>query len=622
MKRARGSATLCIALLLVVGGASSAVHAFDSSFSSRRAQALQQFELSPDKLSCVPASVDKERCSWRQLAGALLALSRQDPKVDADRLLLNVTETLPTSAAWRRSPDLKASSNKKNVDPAWDFPFLTSTLMFRAVAQFGPSSTAERKISEATADAVRSLFWNWASSNCRLIDADPTLVWTPWGTENHDAQRAHTCWAASELLGSDARYVDDRYADDSTVSQQRLAWTTYFKALIKARATHGVSIEFFSPTYSKYFISVFYNIMDFSSDPGLRALAHDFVTLWWSVWAQEQIDGDHGGSKARFYYNQKPNDTPLDGIPWVYFDVGSHRGVAQVPHLPILLSTYTPPPAVNCIVENGDRPGGLESWTLEAGLKARHSPNNRVTISNVLGPLVRYTYRTKGYVMGSIEVPRLNAKAWAAISSQNRWSGMVMAGAIGARVFAAPTRASQRSNYNGTTAIQRRGTMIVQKLQQPFSRAAGPMQIYVGPNLKVVEKAGWIFAEGSAYVAARPAFGDYRRDADKSIFYLLEDNSPIIIQAGTKVDFGSFEMFQDAVLKSDLVNTPNTVSFQGPGETTPLTMNLNGEATTVAGAGYGMPVGWLYKGPFVEARENSKAVRVSCRDAISVLNFE
>lgn len=623
MRRARGSTTLCIALVLVIGNACISARAFDASFASRRTQALQQFNLPPNKLSCAPLRIDKERCSWRQMAGALLALSRRDLSLDADGLLLDVAENLPSNSAWRHSPDLEASNDEEKVDPAWDFPFLTSTLMFRAVAQFGPASTAERKISGATVDAIRSVFWNWASTECRLADADPALVWTPWSTENHDVQRAHTCWAAAELLASDTHYTNNRFADDSTVSQQRLAWTKYFKALIKARATHGVSIEFFSPTYSKYFLSVFYNIMDFSSDPNLRVLARDFITLWWAIWSQEQVDGNHGGGKARFYYNQKPDDTPLDGIPWVYFNIGSHQRVAQIPHLPILLSDYTPPPVVGCIAAGGGGPVAQESWTLESGLRAQRSLNKRVTISQELGSLVRYTYRNEGYVMGSVAVPRLNAKAWAAISSQNRWSGVVMAGPIGARVFAAPARASQRSNYNGTTAVQRHDTMIVQRLPQPFSRAAGPMQIYVGPSLRVVEKGKWIFAEGSAYVATRPAYGDYRRGGDKNVFYLLADDSPVIIQAGTKTDFPSFESFQEAILSSSLVNTSDEVSFQGPRAATPLTMSLRSEVKLgVQGTGYGPPTGWLYKGPFVEARENTSTVRVTCQDDTLTLNFK
>src|SRR5215218_7354294 len=98
-------------------------------------------------------------------------------------------------------------------------------------------------------------------------------------------------------------------------------------------------------------------------------------------------------------------------------------------------------------------------------------------------------------------VPRLPANRWAAISSQNRWNGVVLADGPDARVYATPAPRDGRSHYNAVLAAQSRGTQIVQRLPPPFSRGAGDMAIHIGPRLRRLELEGWIFVEGSAFVA-------------------------------------------------------------------------------------------------------------------------
>ena len=94
----------------------------------------------------------------------------------------------------------------------------------------------------------------------------------------------------------------------------------------------------------------------------------------------------------------------------------------------------------------------------------------RYSLSDDLTAIARYSLFTPDYVMGASIVPRLPANRWAAISSQNRWNGVVLADSPDARVYATPEPQGGRSNYNAVLAAQSRGTQIVQRLPPPFSR--------------------------------------------------------------------------------------------------------------------------------------------------------
>ena len=179
--------------------------------------------------------------------------------------------------------------------------------------------------------------------------------------------------------------------------------------------------------------------MDHASDPELRRLSENFVTLWWSLWAAEQIDGVHGGSKSRAYFEHLPRGTPMDGLPWLYTGLGgAPRGAFHPAYLPMVASPYRLPGPVESIARNPHEHGSFEVWTRHLGAAAGNASDRRYSISPDLLAVSRYTFSTPGYVMGASIVPRLPANRWAAISSQNRWNGVVLADGPDARVYATP----------------------------------------------------------------------------------------------------------------------------------------------------------------------------------------
>jgi hypothetical protein len=590
----------------------------DGGFDARRRAVLTAFNERPfpDPV-CAPGPSPERRCEWGQLSLAMSLLQTRDDAeatARADELLRSTLERLPVSTGWKRHADPRRAASSSRVDAAWDFPFLTATLLRRVVGLFGTDRPGvARRLTPEVEQAIRQVFWDWASTECRLADADPAMVWRPWGSENHDVQRVHACWAGADLLAGGEGGAGGRvYADGSTPAAQRAAWTAYWKEFIRARGRAGLSVEFFSPTYSKYLLGIFYNLLDFSTDPELRRLSEDAVTLWWAMWAQEQLDGVHGGSKARFYVDRARRAPPADDLAWVYLGLGRQAAATHPASFPMLTSRYRLPGAVQAIATDREGRGTHEVWTRNLGLAAGPLADDRYPLSPDLTAIARYAFSAPGYVMGATIVPRLPAARWSAISSQNRWNGVVLADGPDASVHATPAPPQGgRTTNNAVLAAQSRGTQIVQRLPAPFSRAAGDMAILVGPRLRRVEREGWIFVEGSAYVAARPAFGGYAADGPEPVFRLLDQRSPVVIQAGERAGHASFEAFQAAVLAAPLRADAEEVSFEGLDGAGRLRFFLDSDRRPeVDGKPLEAPSGWVLHSPYVRQAMGSGTVEV------------
>ena len=603
--------------------------ASSEAFTQRQVRMLETQIARPfPNTDCTENGPPGNQCLWGQinLAISLLFLDSPAEDVRAGRILRDAAAAIPDRVGWRRLANPRQPETSARVDAGLDFPFLTATLLRRAVGLFGATQLSiVHRLAPETEHAIHELFWRWVGAECRLSDANLDMIWRPWGSENHDLQRVHTCWAGADLLVTDGDFAGRFYNDGSTPAAQRAAWTTYLKAFIRSRATSGLAVEFFSPVYSKYFLNILYNFLDFSEDLELRRLSENAVTLWWAMWAQEQIGGVHGGSKTRFYFDGMGAGTPVDNLVWLYFGIGHQPATATHPAtFPMLTSRYRIPSTVEAIVLGRDGRGTHEIWSRHAGLAAGPMLEERYSLSPDLTAITRYTFSTSGYVMGSAIIPRLPAARWAAISSQNRWNGVVLSDGPDARVYATPTPQGGRSHYNAVLAAQSHGAQIVQRLPSPLSRGAGDMAIHVGPRLRRVEREGWIFVEGSAFVAVRPAFGGYTADGEQpSVFHLQDQRSPVVVQAGTRADHTSFEAFQAAVLTAPLRANLEEVSFQGLDGAGHLHFFLDSDRRPeVDRKPIDAPAGWVLHSAFVRQAIGSGTVEIGAGGQTMQLRFE
>jgi hypothetical protein len=568
--------------------------------------ALARPVVSPD---CAAAREGNNACIWGQATLAMTLLARGGDAARANALLREAATTLPRRAGWKRREDPMDAEGSARTRAGQDFYFVSATLMFQAMGLFGQGQpSTSQPLTAETRNAIRALFWDWASTECRLADADVALIWRPWGSENHDIQRIHACWAAAELLRADPATANRAYADRSTPTTQLAAWNAYLKAFLTSRAGAGLSIEFFSPTYAKYFLGPLYSVLDFASDTELRGMAESAVTLWWAMWAQEQVNGHHGGSRTRNYPPTVEPGLPMDAMVWLYFGIGQRaRGAAHPAHMAMLLSRWRPPATVVEIATGTARRAPFEVWTRHPGFSAGGVVAERTQVQPNTGAVSRYAYVTPDFVMGSAIGPRLPVAQWAPISSQNRWSGVTLTD--GTQVHASAQQA-QRSNYNALVAAQLRGTQIVARVMPPMSRNTGDLAIVFERPLRPQERGGWLFVEGSAHVAARAAFGGHGA-GQEGRYTVADQRAPVIIVAAPRAAYPNHAAFQAAVLAAPLRVTREMVEFEGIDGGGRLRFFLDGEKVAEAnGRALLPPAEFTLHSPFLQQARGATAAEL------------
>ena len=443
------------------------------------------------------------------------------------------------------------------------FHFECAQFIYRIIRMFGTNGVAKAKLLDpANENAARTLMVTWAQTECKLSDADPNDTWRIWGSENHGAQHDAACWAAADLNADNA---DTAYADGSRAKSQLQSWTAYLKEYLRQRGAHGTLIEYFSPTYAKYTLLNFYLYYDFSKDPELRALARQTLDLWWAIWAQEQIDGVHGGSKTRTYPVTYGKPSPLELSAWLYFGIGRRPPALAPGEAAMVVSAYRPPDVVADIAIDTKGRGEYDVVTRAPGLNARPTVNLVYHIDPRDESIVRMTHVGDGYVMGMAMLPKLPPERWAAISSQNRWSGIAMAGGDPAKVITiVPQLTDPHNQYNSIWGVQSQSTQILQALSPPYSAGSGTLRVLLGTALHPEEQDGWIYVNDAAYVALRPAWGGYRiTTTNGSQVEIIDPTAPLIVQAAPKRAFENFAAFQAAMQATKLSVTGDTLEFIG-----------------------------------------------------------
>jgi len=529
-------------------------------FATRRDQMLRQQVAN----ACPPAKRDDDHLRvWNRLGFALAALYLNVNRDQANEAIVEATG--------RSAKGINSPAGKKDYPFHWEAP-----LYCRIYGFFHPGSRLfPGRMRPDAAEAIRNVLWQWGKNRARLSNADRTKVWHYWGSENHSAMRDCSAWGIAKILKDSPDYDSRRYEDGSTAAQQYEAWNTFLKEYLCERVRKGLLVETASPTYSKYTLQCWYNYYDFADDPQLTRLADIALTVYWADWAQEQLNGVRGGGKSRCYQggsDQRGLDDGAASMGWYYLGIGraasAHPGVmcmATSQHrLPLVVMDIALDIAGRGTYEYRSRRPGLL-----AGKSSPTSPSDGPEFScNALNPdfgsIVRYTYGTPDFILGSNQVPKLASDAWAAISSQNRWQGVIFAGNPDARIFPQCVGLRNGKTYNQHWSIQNKGTLIVQKLPDRIcSKQAGDMRVWFAKGLKRSEAGGWVFVEANGALAAvRPATGGYAWD-DANWLRCRDASAPVIFEVAQKKDYSGLEAFQAAVLSNPLELRDDVLTYRG-----------------------------------------------------------
>ncbi len=446
------------------------------------------------------------------------------------------------------------------------------------------------RMDKKTEDIILSMLWDWTSKHCTKEIANPNEAAWIWGSENHHLQAWVSFWGATQILKGHPQYKNNKYSDGNTPEKLWKEFNEYFKAYFRNRAQHGLMVEIAAPTYAKYSLNTIYNIADFAEDKILKELASNFLNVYWAEWAIEQINGVRGGSRHRCYPGRASiEQSGAEEFAWYHFGIGRVENGKHPGNISILTTFWRPDKIVSDLVCKNDK-GNYSYISRNYGLKANENKTyyledkNPVYKFNITeGGLLRYTWITPSFVMGMTMENALTENDWNAVSSQNRWNGIIFSDNYTQRIFTQPEKPEKGSVYNAEWGVQNKGVMILQRLKD--SNAKG-QAIWIDRSFPLSYHKNWIFTESSnSYVALKIIDSKYHKIkaenygnglANKGFWLKLENEySPIIIEAVEKKNFKDFSEFKKYIIRNVVKIKNQSVEYRSNHYDTSLKLYYN-----------------------------------------------
>ena len=495
---------------------------------------------------------------------------------------------------------------------------------------YGPNgSRTKGLISEETHAVILKTLWTWCQSKLKIADTHikPWHTWTAHSSENHHANHFASCWAATLLLSREPAYRDRKLADRRTVSQHYAAWTAWVTEYLRQRGRKGMTVEIDSSSYAQATLAAIYLVHDLAEEPELRQLASHYMTLSWALWAEQQINGVNGGAKTRCYAETaEASENPLSAAAWYVLGHDDLPKPKRPPSSAFLTSTWKIPDVVMDIAFDVSGRGSYEAIHRKPGLRPEGAePTYKIHLAPDAPALVRYTYATPDFIMGSLFFDALPSDAWNAISSQNRWHGAIFSGDRNARLY--PYCETRKSHYNAHWAVQKRGTLIAQKLKT--SRHAKQHRVWFSREglSEPIQEGPWYFAEAdSAYAAVRvvsgeAAFEEASTDKRARILTCADDMSPVILEVARKAGFPDFKTFRETVKALSFQFDGTILTYTGLGKDRFKFFADHSDRPQINGTPVDLRPERVYDSPFVQSDWDSGVVTIQFGDEKRVLDF-
>ncbi len=502
---------------------------------------------------------------------------------------------------------------------------------------YGPRGTkVPNRLSAETCAVLEKTMWEWANEKAEIKDAEIEKSQTWWieNSENHHAQHFTTCWVFSQILRDVPSYQDKPFKDGHLPAEHYAAWTAYLKEYLRQRVCKGMFVEIDSPSYATATLKSIYNFYDFSDDPAFKKQAGQFLDLYWAMWAEEQIDAVIGGAQTRCYAKSaERGGSFLRRAVWYLIGMGD-PGFVHDTMLPFVTTTWQVPDIVLQIAYGWQAKAPYEIRQRRMGLAEKgydRPPNFRLKTD--FGGIFRYTYCTPDFIMGSLITEARPTADWAAISSQNRWSGVIFAGDPDARVYPAPYNAKGRSILNGFWSVQSKGTLISQQLSSRQSGAPidgegaseGWRVFFSTAGLsQPIQNGSWTFAEAKeAYVGVRVlAGGTSFEKAQFGRWLVCKDTiTPVIIEAGRKSNYVDFAAFQTAAMSQPLSFEKSVLTYQTLGGDKLTFYADRSRLPEINGTVVDLAPKLVYDSPFIQSEWNSGIVTIQYGEQRRVLDF-
>jgi uncharacterized protein (TIGR02145 family) len=467
--------------------------------------------------------------------------------------------------------------NNPNFLKDRDSFYWSSDEWLRLIEFYGSKGTkASGRITAATEAKLYDLMYLYlqiwspaavtSTNPMRFSEHAVSNTWDIDGSENHHVNQFYTYWHFSKLLKDHSNYADRLFPDGTKALQVFNATTQYVKRWIVERAKKGLFVEAANDDYNAETLKGFFNIYDFAPDSELRNLSRKLIDLYWATWAQEQIKGMRGGAKTRVYRGNASNGYTGDadrifGYKMAFYYMGlTTTWPLSKSMFTAVTSDYRMPLVIMDLAMSKTEMGDFEIFDRSPGLAkdGLWSPP-LYRLRQDYGGIVRYSYCTPDFIMGSLHIEARPQTEWTMISSQNRWQGVIFDGDPFCRIY--PQAQKEYRAYNQHWSVQSKGCMVVQALTETnFSKYTDTMRVYFSPQGLTgrIERNGWVFVQSAgAYAAVKSVSGTHYWDSPGGRWMTCTDkNSPVIIQVGQKADFSGFTDFQNKILALPL-------SFEG-----------------------------------------------------------
>ena len=515
-------------------------------------------------------------------------------------------------------------------------------IVLRLIEMYGSrgSKHVGRITKETEALALKPI-WEYVRkvSSLSRAEHEKSKTWHIYQSENHHAMSFTVCWHFAKLAKNRPEYSELRFDDGATAAEHYRTWNEYFVVYCLERARKSPCIEMMSDDYNSTLIKGFYNFYDFG-DPRVRRSAGLLLDLYFAYWAQEQIDGVQGGGRSRIYFwkglkqNRDHGNAPL---AWFYFEIGKQPRVYGHDMDPAL-SDYRPPAVVADIATDVAGRGRYEVRQRPQGLGVQGRPLKTATTKVPTrmrtdgGGILRYTYCDPAFIVGTPMTEARPLEDWAAISSQNRWQGVIFTGEHDARIVPIVRPIDNRVALNAQWSVQSKGSLITQKLEH--NKRGAEMIVWISKEglTAPVEEDGVVFVEAEgAYAAVRVVKGGFkwmegtfeidRFIPENATMILNDEYAPVILEVMATSDVTSFDAFKAKVRACKIsldgpVLTYNTIygdrlTFDTSAKAIP---SINGEPVDYAPKE-------VFKSPFLNADWNSGIVTISKGKRKKVLDF-
>lgn len=408
--------------------------------------------------------------------------------------------------------------------------------------------------------------WGYCDTMSKLEDADsrPDMTWHIYESENHHVQRNSALWQL--LLILERHGLSDKVlSDGGTVREHLQAWTDFFVVWMKERAGKSMFVEIHSKCYGVHTMKNVYPLYDFAPTPEIRTLTGNFITLFWALWAEEQINGVQGGGQSRIYPHRAVTGRGENlSWSWYYMGLGEFHAPEDMEYV-MLDCSYRLPQLVADLAAYPEKRGTYVSESRPLGRAAKDDlyPDYRPLTD--WGHIYRYSYCTPDYILGTLMCPQLERKDWLLISSQNRFQGLVF-GEMDAMILPLPESEELHNlhstvptvGFNAFWSEQCEGTLITQRCR----KYTGGMRVFFSDagnvRANIIEKNGWYFTQcGNAYAAVKLCRGGFVWEKDlytQGQWMKCDDaDTPVIIETADAALFESFEAFQTAICQLEPV---------------------------------------------------------------------